>query len=108
MDDLTQEDFKRFIEAQKEWTEAVSKLREITGAVNSSTSGNMTLNVNAGGWSVLILLAISSFVLGIAVYSAFSSGERMNSIESRQNRQDDYIQAIYAVAPQLKPKEAKQ
>ena len=106
MDDLTREDFERYIAAIERSTDVLSKMQQNTTAV-AATSGNMTLTVNAGGWSVLILLVVSFFVLGVAVTTSFSSVGRMNNIERRQDRQDDYLQAIYSIAPQLKPKETK-
>ena len=106
MDDLTRDDFERYLKEQKEWTDEIRKLNSMPRDIGTSTtSGNMTLTVNAGGWSVLILLVLSAFVLGISVMSSFSSASRMNNIERRQDRQDDYLQAIYSIAPQLKPKE---
>ena len=105
MDDLTREDFERYLVAMEKSTDVLAKLQQNTPAV-ATTSGNMSLTVNAGGWSMMILLVVSAFVLGIAIFSSFSSATRMNNIERRQDRQDDYVNTIYQYAPQI-PKPLK-
>jgi len=110
MDDLTRDDFERYLQAQKEWTDTINKINQVVPS-NAVSSGNMTLNLNAGGWSVLIILVIASIVLGIAMDASLTTHSQMSDVradmramQQRQDRQDDYLQAIYSVAPQLKPK----
>lgn len=73
----------------------------------STNTNSAKVHINAGGIGILVILVAASFVLGIALFTAFSDASRMNRMEQRQDRQDDYLQAIYSVAPQLKPKESK-
>lgn len=76
--------------------------------VASSSVNNSNFYVQAGGVMVMILLFCAAFVLGIALDTSFSLHSDMKSMQQRQDRQDDYLQAIYQQAPQLKPKETKQ
>jgi hypothetical protein len=85
--------------------------REVIQAVTNAGGGSNSvakIYINAGGIGTLALLLIAAFILGVTTFNTYSSASRINDLERRQDRQDDYLQAIYAVAPQLKPKEAKQ
>lgn len=70
-----------------------------------SQVGNSTVHIQAGGWLVIALMMVSMFVLGYCVKNSDDLGKQMTKIEQRQNEQDQYLHAIYMMAPQLKPKE---
>lgn len=61
--------------------------------------GNSTVTINAGGAGVWIAVTccMVSFVMNVALAVAFISHDR--EIE----RLEDYLQAIYMMAPHLKP-----
>lgn len=73
----------------------------------SQNTNTAKIYINANGIGILVLLVVAAFVLGVSTFSSFSESSRMSSIERKQDRQDDYLQAIYSIAPQLKPKESK-
>jgi hypothetical protein len=100
--ELDSEDIARF-------GNAINRFERVLDGISDKNSsvGTSNVTINAGGVGVVILLSIATFVLGLASFSAYSSSSRMNDMERRQDRQDDYIQAIYSIAPQLKPKESK-
>lgn len=96
-------DMERFEEVAGELLQAARNITPTNGSNNVAK-----IYINAGGIGTMFLLFVAAFILGVTMFSTYSSAVRMNDLERRQDRQDDYIQAIYAVAPQLKPKEAKQ
>jgi hypothetical protein len=75
-------------------------VREMLGAQSTNTA---TITVNAGG--VGLWLAVTCCVVAL-VASAFLA--LMVHDQARQiDRLDDYLNAIYAQAPHLKPKESQ-
>ena len=74
----------------------------------SSSVSNSNFYIQAGGVLVIVLLLAASFVLGVVLDTSYSLHTSMSQMQQRQDRQDDYLQAIYQQAPQLKPKESKQ
>jgi hypothetical protein len=75
--------------------------------VASNSVNNSNFYVQAGGVMAMVLLFCAAFVLGIALDTSFSLHSDMAKMQQRQDRQDDYLSAIYVMAPQLKPKEQK-
>lgn len=73
-------------------------------SVESSAVSNSNFYIQAGGVAMVVLLTMAAFVLGIALDTSFSIHTDMAKMQQRQDRQDDYLQAIYQQAPQLKPK----
>lgn len=68
-------------------------------------SSNATIQVNAGGigmWVAVTCCAVM-FVLGVSM--AVLGGLAYTSTQQRLDRMQDYLNAIYMQAPQLKPKE---
>lgn len=94
-------------EAQLERVEKVLIKALESQPAASQNSNTAKIYINANGIGIFILLFVASFVLGVATFSSFSTSSRMSTIERKQDRQDDYLQAIYSIAPQLKPKETK-
>lgn len=71
----------------------------------SGNSSNATIHVNAGGigmWVAVTCCAVM-FVLGVSM--AVLGGMAYTSTQQRLDRMQDYLNAIYMQAPQLKPKE---
>lgn len=75
--------------------------------IASNSVSNSNFYVQAGGVMAMILLFAAAFVLGIALDTSFSLHSDMKAMQQRQDRQDDYLQAIYQIAPNFKPKETK-
>ena len=71
----------------------------------SQNSNVAKIYINANGIGIFILMFVTAFVLGVSIFSSFSTAARMSSIERKQDRQDDYLNTIYQYAPQLKPTE---
>ena len=68
-------------------------------------SSNATIHINAGGigmWVAVTCCAVM-FVLGVSM--AVLGGMAYTSTQQRLDRMQDYLNAIYMQAPQLKPKE---
>jgi hypothetical protein len=86
-----------------EWLRGISHSNQTSNSVSNSN-----FYIQAGGVLMIVLLLAASFVLGVALDTSYSLHASMSQIQQRQDRQDDYLQAIYQQAPQLKPKETKQ
>lgn len=69
--------------------------------------GNATIQVQAGGFFALILFFVVSVTLGITIAMSLGVYSRMSKIETKQDEQSQYLNAIYMMAPQLKPVEKK-
>lgn len=69
--------------------------------------GNATIQVQAGGFFALILFFVVSVTLGITIAMSLGVYSRMSKIETKQDEQSQYLNAIYMMAPQLKPSEKK-
>lgn len=77
-------------------------------AILPRNASKAEININTGGIAVWVALAMFAFMAGLnwslnATLSdnRVSIGEQNRKIE----RLEDYVQAIYAAAPHLKPKE---
>lgn len=82
------------------------KLGEIrSGSHTVDRSGISVVHISAGSWMGVILMFAAAFVLGIAMATSFQVAGRMTKIEGKQDEQDQYLHAIYMMAPQLKPKD---
>ncbi len=82
---------------------AVKAINRFSG--NSNAVSNSNFYVQAGGALVMVLLFAAAFVLGVALDTSYSLHTEMAKMQQRQDRQDDYLNAIYMMAPSLKPKE---
>lgn len=72
-----------------------------------SGGGNSTVRIDAGGvgvWAAttacICTLLLTSITL---VVGMIWIGDKFGKIETRQDRQQDYMNAIYQAAPQLQP-----
>jgi hypothetical protein len=79
------------------------------GSVRDSQTSASTITINAGGawhaaavWiaSLCSIVSLLALVLGAVGMSHYISAQ-----DDKLSRMQDYLNAIYAVAPQLKPKE---
>jgi hypothetical protein len=78
-----------------------------------------TVNVNAGGWGVLIALILAAFLAGKDIsnkrsedkFEGYVLGELQTlktasqDVKRKQDRDDDYLNAIYRRAADTKPKD---
>lgn len=103
MMELNSDDIRRFEDALTKFVTVIDNAN-----AQPASTGNATITVNAGSVGVMVILVMAAFVLGVATFSSFSISSRMNQMSRRQDRQDDYIQAIYSIAPQLKPVDTTQ
>ena len=83
----------------------ISQMKTADSGTNSI--GNATIVVQAGGFFALILFFVVSVTLGITIALSLSMYSRMAKIETKQDEQSQYLNAIYMMAPQLKPEEKK-
>jgi len=99
-----------------EFTEAVKELREVAELMYSSAGNKntQTINVNAGGWGVLVALIMVAFLAGLniaqngkqaadAVQQAKMAGD-INEVRRKQDRDDDYVMSIFRILPEIKQK----
>lgn len=108
MSALDADDVRRFSEA----TQRVHELQEKLGMGANNGVSTATISVNAGGVGVWIATTACAVMLGISVLGGlWASREfaRMDQqlVEAREEIRttQNYLNAIYAQAPQLKPKE---
>lgn len=74
-------------------------------------SGNATVQINAGGVGIQIavLACVVQFVVFVALifaglYVIDGQNTQIRELKHQQDRDQDYLNAIYQQAPQLKPK----
>jgi folate-dependent tRNA-U54 methylase TrmFO/GidA len=106
------------VEAAEKLTKAFNELSELILLLrrdqqNSSTN-TQTINVNAGGWGVLIALIMVAFLAGLNIAQAnrqavtaaemVKQGQDVNEIRRKQDRDDDYINSIFRILPEIKQK----
>jgi uncharacterized protein HemX len=107
--DLPPELISEFTKATESFGKTVSTLDAIAKLLANVHERNTAsvpdiVNSQTGNSGTYILLVIASFALGVSVATSFSVQARMNKMEQRQDRQDDYVQATYMMAPELKKK----
>lgn len=106
------------IEAAEKLTKAFHELSELILLLrrdqqNSSTN-TQTINVNAGGWGVLIALIMVAFLAGLNIAQAgkqaimatelAKQASDVNEIRRKQDRDDDYVMSIFRMVPEIKQK----
>jgi hypothetical protein len=106
--DLDPKLLQAFAQATDDFASTVRELKamRLPPVTERAQVGNATILVQAGGVLVMVLMFAASFVLGVALDTAYSLHANLHQLEQRQDRQDDYLNAIYMMAPQLKPKES--
>lgn len=108
--ELDPADVERFAKAVVGFQGFIDQLKD-NGSSNSNTS---TIQVNAGGIGVWIaatccavMFAIMASMSLFAVYLFQTQNEKIHVLESGQSKMQDYLNAIYQMAPNLKPKDEK-
>lgn len=106
------------IEAAEKLTKAFNELSELILLLrrdqqNSSTN-TQTINVNAGGWGVLIALVMVAFLAGLNIAQSAKQvvtateiakqSTDINEIRRKQDRDDDYVMSIFRMVPEIKQK----
>lgn len=84
----------------EKWLAKLNESRPTTATV-----GSATIVIQAGGFFALILFFVAAITLGMSIATAFEISPRMDKIEQKQDEQSQYLNAIYMMSPQLKPKE---
>lgn len=99
-----------------EFTEAIKELREVAELMyNSAGNKNtQTINVNAGGWGVLIALIMVAFLAGLNIAQSAKQvvtateiakqTSEINEIRRKQDREVDYVMSIFRMVPEIKQK----
>src|SRR5580698_7540981 len=104
------------IEAAEKLTKAFNELSELILLLRRDQQGNstntQTINVNAGGWGVLIALVMVAFLAGINITQASKQAimatesvkqeAAINEIRRKQDRDDDYVMSIFRMVPDIK------
>lgn len=72
------------------------------------TSGVSTVNINAGGVAVWLCAMMCAVMLASGGVYAFLTSQENAKRDAKISTMSDYLQAIYAQAPQLKPKDESQ
>lgn len=78
--------------------ESLQELDRVLGRLNSNSS-TATISVNAGGTAVWASVTVCCVMFAINVMLAVVVFYLLMKVDALS----DYIQAIYAIAPQLKP-----
>ena len=107
MDEITREDFERYLEAQKQWTDAIGKAHQPTMPSNSSSSQAL-FNVNAGNPAMWIAVWISTICCAVVVTMTWNWREdqtkQMVSVAEQARKLDnanDKLSIILQWAPKL-------
>ncbi len=107
MDEITREDFERYLEAQKQWTDAIGKAHQPTTPSNSSSSQAL-FNVNAGNPAMWIAVWISTICCAVVVTMTWNWREdqtkQMVSVAEQARKLDnanDKLSIILQWAPKL-------
>jgi hypothetical protein len=68
-------------------------------------SGNATINIQAGGVGLWIAVTCCAVMFALCIAMVVVGGIAYSSQQQRMDRMQDYLNAIYMMAPSLKPKE---
>lgn len=99
---LTPDDVAQFSKAASAFVRAADRIE----ASRSGSSSSSSFTVNAGGTTVTvsIVLALSVLVMFVQQSSTLSAqSAQIAELNRRSDRMQDYLNAIYAQAPHLKP-----
>lgn len=106
------------IEAADKLTKAFNELSELILLLRrdqqNSSANTQTINVNAGGWGVLVALIMVAFLAGLNIAQAAKQAttaaeigrqtSEINEIRRKQDREDDYVMSIFRILPEIKQK----
>ena len=85
--------------------ETQEELQRANARPARSQVGTAHINVDGGGFFAILILFVSAITLGVALATCWNVASRMTTLEQRQDSQHDQLDAIYMIAPQLKPKD---
>lgn len=77
------------------------------GSFDRAQSGNATIEIHAGGIGMWISATCCAVMFVVGMAMAIIGGMAYTSTQQRLDRMQDYLNAIYTQAPQLKPKDTK-
>lgn len=95
-----QDEIVQLREALNDHVSIMRRLSEQHG--NTATQ---TINVNAGGWGILIALVMVAFLAGLNIAMSarqVTMAGDVNEIRRKQDRDDDYINSMFRILPELK------
>lgn len=101
--ELENEDVATFREALDKWVRSIDK----ASAASTPAIGNATISVNAGGVGLWIAVTCCAMMLCVTVIGSIFMTVYIEGQNLEMHRMQDYLNAIYAQAPQLKPKDSK-
>lgn len=70
-----------------------------------ATSNTQIIKVDAGGWGILIALVMVAFLAGLNIAMSarqVTMAGDVNEIRRKQDRDDDYINSMFRILPELK------
>ena len=84
--------------------ESIINLDRVVDKLGSSPVNNATVTLQAGGLGVWICATFCSIMFVLVLAGSILGGFYAMKETGRIDRMQDYLNAIYAQAPQLKPK----
>lgn len=103
---LDDQDVQRFANATRQFERALEKMAQ------ASPGNQAVITVNAGGIGLWIAVTCCAVMLALGVFGAVTASyvlldqnKRIEAQDSKLERMQDYINAIYVQAPSLRPKE---
>ena len=85
--------------------ESIVSLERVINKLTPNQSNNATVTLQAGGLGVWICATCCVVMFALLLAGSCSAGFFAVKQSERMDRMQDYLNAIYAQAPQLKPKE---
>jgi hypothetical protein len=73
----------------------------LKGLSRNDRSSNAIITINAGGIGIWIVSCFAAFMTGCTIFMAVTVVGQQHQID----RMNDYLNAIYQIAPNLKPKD---
>jgi hypothetical protein len=106
------------VEAAENLTKAFNELSELIlqsrRDQQNRSNNTQTINVNAGGWGVLVALIMVAFLAGLNIAQSAKQvvtateiakqTTEINEIRRKQDRGDDYVMSIFRMVPEIKQK----
>lgn len=103
---MNTEDTSRLVSAIDSLNQTAKKL----DGLSSQGVNTTTVSLDAGGagvWIAVTCVVVLAFMNVMQITTILRIESKYDNLEDKYNRTQDYLNAIYAQAPQLKPKEEK-
>lgn len=94
------------IERFRQGVDKLGRIAEKFGK-ETATTNEAHINVQAGGIGVYIASICCAVMLALTIAGSILGTTAYFSMQQRMDRMQDYLNAIYMIAPQLKPKDSK-